>query len=88
MFKQTTKTYDFCDMRLRVNICEVSVYTVRTFMKYTHVCLLIVYQIINKTQFPSLADEIAEPRPEMNIKVAAFTVDKKSIIVAIRMMLS
>ena len=29
--------------------------------------------------FPSLADEIAEPRPDINIKVAAFTVSKKSI---------
>ena len=29
--------------------------------------------------FPSLADEIAEPRPDMNIKVAAFTVSEKSI---------
>ena len=29
--------------------------------------------------FPSLADEIAEPHPDMNIKVAAFTVSEKSI---------
>ena len=29
--------------------------------------------------FPCLADEIAEPRPDMNIKVAAFTVSEKSI---------
>ena len=28
--------------------------------------------------FPCLADEIAEPRPGMNIKVAAFTVNEKS----------
>ena len=28
--------------------------------------------------FPSLADEIAEPDPDMNIKVAAFTVSEKS----------
>ena len=27
----------------------------------------------------SLADEIAEPRPDMNIKVVAFTVSEKSI---------
>ena len=27
--------------------------------------------------FPSLADEIAEPRPDMNIKVANFTVSEK-----------
>ena len=31
-----------------------------------------------KPDFPSLADEIAEPRPDMNIKVAAFTVSEKS----------
>ena len=29
--------------------------------------------------FPSLANEIAEPRTDMNIKVAAFTVSEKSI---------
>ena len=29
--------------------------------------------------FPCLADEIDEPRPYMNIKVAAFTVSEKSI---------
>ena len=40
--------------------------------------LLTPYQIINKTYFPSLADEIAEPHPDMNIKVAAFTVSEKS----------
>ena len=32
-----------------------------------------------RPDFPSLADEIAEPRPDMNIKVAAFTVSEKSI---------
>ena len=31
-----------------------------------------------KPDFPSLA-EIAEPRPYMNIKVAAFTVSEKAI---------
>ena len=41
--------------------------------------LLTFYQIINKTWFPSLADEIAESRPDMNIKVTAFTVSEKSI---------
>ena len=39
---------------------------------------LTLYQIINETDFPYLADEIAEPRPDMNIKVAAFTVSEKS----------
>ena len=58
-------------------------YTVMAFMKCTHVCgpkyLLSLCQIIIKPDFPSLADEIADPRPDMNIKVAAFTVSKKSI---------
>ena len=31
-----------------------------------------------KPYFPSVADEIAEPHPDMNIKVAAFTVSEKS----------
>ena len=38
--------------------------------------LLNLYQIINN--FPSLADEIAEPHLDMNIKVVAFTVSEKS----------
>ena len=40
--------------------------------------LLTLYQIINKPDFPSIADGIAEPHPDMNIKVAAFTVSEKS----------
>ena len=40
--------------------------------------LLNLYQIINEPDFPSLADEIAEPHPVMKIKVAAFTVSEKS----------
>ena len=41
--------------------------------------LLALYQIINKKPyFPYLPDEIAGPRPDMNIKVAAFTVIEKS----------
>ena len=35
--------------------------------------LLILHQIIIEHDFPCLADDIAEPRPDMNIKVAAFT---------------
>ena len=31
--------------------------------------------------FPCLADEIAEPCPDMNIKIAAFTVSENSTIV-------
>ena len=33
---------------------------------------------LSKPDFPSLADEIAEPCPDMNIKAAAFTVNEKS----------
>ena len=40
--------------------------------------LFTLYQIINRSDFPSLADEIAEPHPDMSIKVAAFTVSEKS----------
>ena len=40
--------------------------------------LLTLYQIIHKPDFPSLADEIAEQHPDMNIKVAPFTVSSKS----------
>ena len=53
-------------------------------MKCTHVCaaqttyyFFIKFKI--EPDFPCLADEIAEPRPDMNIKVAAFTVSEKSI---------
>ena len=35
--------------------------------------LLILHQIIIEPDFPSLADEIAEPRSDINIKVTAFT---------------
>ena len=41
--------------------------------------LLTLNQIINRPDFPSLADEIAEPRPDMNIKNAACTESEKSI---------
>ena len=40
--------------------------------------LLILHQIIIEPDFPSIADEIAEPRLDMNVKVAAFTVSEKS----------
>ena len=36
--------------------------------------LLTLYQIIKEPDFPYIADEIAELCPDMNIKVAAFTV--------------
>ena len=38
--------------------------------------LLTIYQI--KPDFPSLADVIAEPHPDMNVGVAPFTVSEKS----------
>ena len=47
-------------------------------MKCTHVCATQTTYLI-EPDFPCLADEIAEPRPDMNIKVAAFTVSEKSI---------
>ena len=37
------------------------------------------YLILIGPDFPCLADGIAEPRPDMNIKVAAFTVSDKFI---------
>ena len=41
--------------------------------------LLTLYQIKKiKPDFPSLEDEIAQPHPGMNIKVAAFTVSETS----------
>ena len=39
----------------------------------------IIHQIIIEPDFPCLADEIAESRPEINFKVAAFTISEKSI---------
>ena len=40
---------------------------------------LTLYQIIKKkTNFPPLEDEIAEPHPDMNIKISAFTVSELS----------
>ena len=40
--------------------------------------LITLIKLKLKPDFPSLADEIAEPHPDMNIKVAAFTVSEKS----------
>ena len=51
-------------------------YTIRISMKYTHFCAT---QTTNLFLIEPLADKIAEPRPDMNIKVAAFTVSEKSI---------
>ena len=52
-------------------------------MKCTHVCAaqkayLLFAKLYIEPDFPSLADEIAEPHPDMNIKVAAFTESEKS----------
>ena len=53
------------------------------FMKCTPVCAAqkadyLFTKLSIKPDFPSLAGEIVEPRPDMNIKVAAFTVSEKS----------
>ena len=52
-------------------------------MKCTHVCAAqkaykLFTKLLMKPDFPSLADEIAKPHPDMNIKVATFTVSEKS----------
>ena len=66
--KWTTKTYILLLCAERVNKCEFSVYTVRIFYEM-HArlrgskSLLTLYQILNKPDFPSLAEEIAEPHP-------------------------
>ena len=53
---------------------------IRTFVKCAHACAAQkAYQLLIEPDFPSVADEIADPHPDMNIKVAAFTVSEKSI---------
>ena len=54
------------------------------FMKCTHIwaaqtTYLFFTKLYIEPDFPSLADEIAEPRPDMDIKVTTFTVSEKSI---------
>ena len=39
--------------------------------------LFTLHQNKNRTDFHSFANQIVEPRPDMNIKVTAFTVSKK-----------
>ena len=53
--------------------------SVTDFHACTHVCAaqLLIYSI--EPDFPCFGNELAEPRPDMNIKVAAFTVREKSI---------
>ena len=64
MFQQATKTFDiFVICALRVYTYEVSVYTLRTFMKCTHVCaaqkaILTLYQIIIKKNLISLPKQM------------------------------
>ena len=53
-------------------------------MKCTHDCAtqttyLFFTKLLLEPGFPYFADEIAEPRPDMNIKVVAFTLSEKSI---------
>ena len=72
------KKHTFCDYALQGLINLSSVY-IRECM---HVCATqTTYVFVNKLEpdFHCLAYEIAEPRPDMNIKVAALTVSKKSI---------
>ena len=52
-------------------------HTVRIFMKCTHVARL--KQLTNSSPNTCLTDELAEQRPDMNIKVTPFTVSEKSI---------
>ena len=52
-------------------------HTVRIFMKCTHVARL--KQLTNSSPNTCLAGELAEQRPDMNIKVTPFTVSEKSI---------
>ena len=66
-------------------------YTVGIFMKCTHVyaaqtTYLLFTILLIEPEFPCLADEITEPRPDMNIKVAAFTVAKSLLIPVIKML--
>ena len=44
----------------------------------TQKAYLLFTKLLIRPDFPSLADEIAEPHQDMNIKVAAFTVSEKS----------
>ena len=65
------------------NKCGFSVYTVRIYMKCTHVCAAqTFYEFFTKLKlepdFSCLPDEIAEPRPDINIKVSTFTENEKS----------
>ena len=60
-------------MRVAVNSHALHIYK-----KNRIASLLCIFETIIEPDFPCLADEIAEPRPDMNIKFAAFTVREKS----------
>ena len=63
-------------------------------MKCTHVCAAqkayfnLFYKLKIKPDFTPLADEIAEPRPDMNIKVDTFTVSESQSALLINIMYS
>ena len=52
-----------------------------TFARLKNLLILLFTKLYIKPDFPSLADEIAEHNPDMNIKVAAFTVSESQVIV-------
>ena len=45
----------------------------------TKTTYLFFTKLLREPDFPCLADEITEPRPDTNLKVAAFTLSEKSI---------
>ena len=73
--RQMTKAYDSCCIgALRVDKCEFQLILGHDFhemlarLRGSHSLLIMSTDIL------SWADELAEPRPDMNIKVTAFTV--------------
>ena len=55
-------------------------YTVRIFMKCAaHTTYELFTKLKIEPDFPCLADETAESHPDINVKVAAFAVSKKSL---------
>ena len=64
-----------------MSVCVCSVCTFRIYFLELHARLRSPNNLFTLRQigpdFPSLADEIAEQRPDMNIKVTACTVSKK-----------
>ena len=60
-------------MRMAVNSHALPIYK-----KNRIASLLCIFETTIEPDFPCLADEIVEPRPDMNIKAAAFTESKKS----------